>query len=146
MFPQPSLLPCFGHIQSTPIFFSLEFCRLVSILSHLFICRTIMVWDDTKDELLCRKVLLFEPYQFKPRTRERGNAWKAIAENLGACATVYLKVDSRAVRERLGIITAKYKSKKKEQLAASGISPEQTPLNEALEEIIERMDEAEKIL
>ena len=49
-----------------------------------------------------------------------------------------------AVRERLGIITAKYKSKKKEQLAASGISPEQTPLDEALEEIIERMDEAEK--
>ena len=37
-----------------------------------------MVWDEKKDDMLSREVLLFEPYQFKPRTRERGNAWKAI--------------------------------------------------------------------
>ena len=58
-----------------------------------------MVWNDNKDEMLCREVLLFEPYQFKPRSHERGNAWKAIAENLNASVTCSFKVDARSVRE-----------------------------------------------
>ena len=43
-----------------------------------------MVWDNEKDEYLCREVLLFEPYLHKPRTVARGNAWKAIAAQLTA--------------------------------------------------------------
>ena len=53
-----------------------------------------------KNDMLCREVLLFEPYQFKPRTRERRNAWKAIPENLMVSKTVNFKVDARTVRER----------------------------------------------
>ena len=41
-----------------------------------------MVWNDNKDEMMYRETLLFEPYHFKPRSHEKGNAWKAIAENL----------------------------------------------------------------
>ena len=60
-----------------------------------------MVWDEKKDDMLCREVLLFEPYQFKPWTRERGNAWKAISENLMASKSVNFKADIRAVCEKL---------------------------------------------
>ena len=41
-----------------------------------------MVWDNEKDEYLCREVLLFEPHLHKPRTVARGNAWKVIAAQL----------------------------------------------------------------
>ena len=60
----------------------------------------IMVWNDNKDEMLCREVLLFELYQFKLRLHERGNAWKAMAENLSTSVVCNFKVDARSVRER----------------------------------------------
>ena len=59
----------------------------------------IMVWNDNKDEMLRREVLLFEPYQFKPHSHGRGNASKAIAENLNASVTWSFKVDAMPVRE-----------------------------------------------
>ena len=95
--------------------------------------------------MLCREVLLFEPYQFKPPTKGRGNAWKTISENLMASKTINFKVDARAVRERLlNVIIPRHKIKPKEQLAASGISPEYNSLHDVVEEIIEKMQEAEK--
>ena len=33
-----------------------------------------MVWDNEKDEYLCRELLLFGPYLPKPRTVARVNA------------------------------------------------------------------------
>ena len=57
-----------------------------------------MVWNDQKDELLYRKALLFKLYKFKARTREKGNSWKAIADNLNSLGG--LKEDARAVKER----------------------------------------------
>ena len=66
-----------------------------------------MLWNDNKDEILCREVLVFEPYQFKPRSHERGNAWKAISENLNASITLSFKVNARSMRERLTEIMAK---------------------------------------
>ena len=77
--------------------------------------RTIMVWNNEKDETLCQEVLLFEPFRFKVRTKERGNAWKSIAENLNDTKSLHFKVDSRAVRERFGVIQAYYEVKKKKR-------------------------------
>ena len=81
----------------------------------------------------------------KPWTRERGNGWKAISENVMASKTVNSKNDARAVRERLlNAAIPRHKVKTKEQLAASGISPKNNSLEGAVEEIIEKMQEAEK--
>ena len=71
------------------------------------------------DELLCREILLFEQYKFKARTREKGNSWKAIANNLNSLDE--FKVDARVVRERYSVIKKK-----------------KTPLDTALEELVER--------
>ena len=46
--------------------------------------KKIMAWNDQKDKLLCREILLFEQHKFKARTREKGNSWKAIADNLNS--------------------------------------------------------------
>ena len=84
--------------------------------------KKIIVWNDQKDELLCREILVLEPYKFKARTRE----WKAIADNLNFLDG--FKVDVRAVRERYGVNKAHFKAKEKEEKMASGINPEVTPL------------------
>ena len=49
------------------------------------------------------------------------------------------------MRERLTGIVAKYKQKYKDELNASGVSPEHTSLDEVLEEISEKMEEADKL-
>ena len=101
-----------------------------------------MVWNDQKDELLCRDILLLEPYKFKARTREKGDLWKAISDNLNSLDG--FKVDARAVRERYGVIRAHFERKEKEEKMASGINPEVTPLDTTLEELTERERECAK--
>ena len=49
------------------------------------------------------------------------------------------------MRERLTGIVVKYKEPNKDELNASGISPDNTSLDEALEEISEKMEEADKL-
>ncbi|XP_057302767.1 uncharacterized protein LOC130636935 [Hydractinia symbiolongicarpus] len=41
-----------------------------------------MIWNNEKDVLLCREILVKEPYKFKFKTRERGQAWTEISEIL----------------------------------------------------------------
>ena len=89
--------------------------------------KKIIVWNDQKDELLCRKILLLEPYKFKARTREKVNTWKAIADNLNFLDG--FKVDARAGRERYGVNKVYFKAKEKEEKMAFGINPEVTPLD-----------------
>ena len=83
-----------------------------------------------------------EPYKFKARTREKGNLWEAIADNLNSLDG--FKVNARTVRERYGVILAHFEAKEKEEKVTSGINPEVTPLDTALEELTERERECAK--
>ena len=85
-------------------------------------------------------MLLFEPYLHKPRTVARGNAWKTIADQLSA-APLSFKVDAQTSRERFGGLVEWFKAKNREGLVATGVSPEQSQLDVALEEIVQKMDE-----
>ena len=100
-----------------------------------------MVWDNEKDEYLCREMLLFEPYLHKPKTVARGNTWKAITAQLTA-APLSFEVDAQAVRERFGGLVERFKPKNREELVATDVSPEQSQLDVALEEIVQKMDGA----
>ena len=87
-------------------------------------------------------MLLFEPYLYKPRTVARGNVWKAIAAQLTA-APFSFEVDARAVRERFGGLVERFKAINREELVSTGVSPGQSQLDVALEEIVQKMHEAE---
>ena len=66
----------------------------------MFISR-IMVWNNKKDELLRHEVLFMEPYQYKARSRERGNIWTQIdVLNLISTENTFFRVDARAIRVR----------------------------------------------
>ena len=103
-----------------------------------------MVWDDHKDDMLVREILLFEPFKFKQRTKERGNAWKMVADNLNEMDPEKFKVDQRGVRERFAVLKAHLEAKSREELRASGISPDHTALEQAIEDIIEQIREYEE--
>ena len=63
-----------------------------------------MVWSTSMDELLCKEIILYEPYQFKARTKESGNGWKLIGESLSSSDTFKFNVDSSSCRERFSLL------------------------------------------
>ena len=98
-----------------------------------------MVWNGDKDILLCREILVVEPYRHKEKTRERGVSWTQISDNLNLIPG--FTVNIRAVRERFKLLEGKYKKKNNEELKATGISPDISELDTLLEEIIARIKE-----
>ena len=59
--------------------------RQVIILSQVFVFnflyfgfRCNMRWSEFLDTLLVREILVIEPYQFTPKSKERGQAWTEI--------------------------------------------------------------------
>ena len=105
-----------------------------------------MYWTKAHDTLLCREVLALEPYKHKKGSNEAGKIWTDIAQSLKNCQHLKFKknLSQRAVRERFSLLQARYKENEKEEIRASGISPEQDELNVLLEEITEREKAAEE--
>ena len=98
-----------------------------------------MEWTSGHDVKLVREILITEPYQHKPGSRESGKAWETIAENLRKSDKRRFTVTQRSVRDRFKLLQNRFKISERKELAASGISPEPTELDAALEEIMERM-------
>ena len=99
-----------------------------------------MQWTKAQDVLLCRQVLALEPYKHKKGSNEARKIWTDIAQSLKECEHMNFKenLSQRAVRERVALLQCKFKEKEKQEIRASGISPEQDELDVLLEEIIER--------
>ena len=103
-----------------------------------FMHRKVMEWSDKHDITLCREVLVMEPYQYPYRSKERGEVWNNIAINLNGLDHPRFKVNKRSVRDRLSLLITKYKAKIRKEENASGISCEESELDQALEEIIDK--------
>lgn len=96
-------------------------------------------WTDEHDVIMCREVILVEPYQFKIRTPERGNAWDRIANNLNAVKQLEFRVNARSVRDRYNLLTSRHAQKIRAEEKASGIEVErESELGTLLEDILER--------
>ena len=103
-----------------------------------------MVWTREHDVLLARELLVAKPFSFKFGSRERGQAWDKVAEALNLVQHLRFNVDQRGVRERYDKLKKAYQKRMREEERASGISPEFSELDEALETIIELSSVAEK--
>lgn len=97
-----------------------------------------MEWTEEHDVFLCREVLLLDPFQYPYRSKERGDVWGQVAINLNSSNHPKFKVSKRSVRDRLTLLQSRYKEKMKREEMASGIDCEETELDRALEEIIEK--------
>ena len=104
-----------------------------------------MSWTIAIDVALCREILVLEPYKYKVGSRERGQCWDSIAKNLNSVSCHHkFSVDQRAVRDRFSKLEKYYRKRMASEERASGISPEMTELDEALENIFESMEEESK--
>ena len=97
-----------------------------------------MKWTEDHDLTLCGEVLLQEPFKHPKNSKERGEIWGQIAVNLNSLASPTFKVSKRSVRDRLTLLQAKYKEKIREEERASGIDCEETQLDTAVEEILDK--------
>ena len=97
-----------------------------------------MEWSEKHDVVLCKEVLLMEPYQHPHRSKERGDAWNHIALNLNGLDHPKFTVNKRSVRDRLTLLIIKHKAKMRQEENASGVTCEETELDRALEEVIDK--------
>ena len=109
-----------------------------------------MIWTEEHNILLCREVLVVEPYKFKLGSLERGHCWDTVAKSLNGLAQPSLMVDKTAVRDHLLKLIRDFERKMAKvqrallQGIASGIATETSELDEAVETTIGRMEGAEE--
>eukprot|EP00795_Rhopilema_esculentum_P005752 gene5752-11022_t len=75
---------------------------------------------------------------------ESGNAWDKVAESLNVVEELRFYVDQKGVRERYAKLEKAFKKNTREEHRASGISPEITELDEALEAVIQFSEVAQQ--
>ena len=66
-------------------------------------------------------MLTVEPYKFKNRSPESGQAWELIASNLNAVHAPRFRVSQTSVRDRARSLLKNYKIKIREEEKMSGI-------------------------
>ena len=99
-----------------------------------------MEWTTEHDILLCREILVVEPYTAKPRTFLKGQLWDKISENLNKLEEPKFVVVQRSVHDRFKLLREKFKKRMTAEKRAKGISPEMSELDAIMEEIIELED------
>ena len=91
-----------------------------------------MVWTNKHNEVLVQEMYLFEPWNFKRGSKQRGQVWERISESLNQYESPKFTVNQKSVRDH-------YIFLEKEQ--ASGIAPVHTPFDDSKADIIERFRE-----
>lgn len=105
-----------------------------------------MTWSDEHCVMLCREILAVNPFTgSKKGSLQRGAKWKLIADNLLAIEKPKFKVDARAVREKYASLSGKLRDKLKAEERETGTNPENSEMEDALEELLEQEEEAEKV-
>ena len=101
-----------------------------------------MEWTDEHDVLMLREMIVSDVFSFKKGSVGRGDAWDSIAEKLNQIDSPQFRIkDKRGVRERWVLLRRKFRSKIREEEAASGVIVEDLTEKEVLiEELIERED------
>ena len=77
------------------------------------------------------------PYSAKKeKSVQRSALWQKSADNLNVVKDPNFTVEKRSVRDHIGILVQRFKRQKAQELRESGISPERTELDAAVEQII----------
>ena len=108
-----------------------------------------MPWSAKHDELLCREILVVDPFTgAKQRTVQRGAKWDLVAENLSKIQDIYSKVSQRSVRDLYktyyNLLAKQLRVKLQKEKSASGIQTNISEIEHALEEIIEIEDASDQ--
>ena len=101
-----------------------------------------MQWLKEHDVALVREILLFQPWEHRHGSSERGMVWTRTSESLSSFHEPKFKpLDARSVRERYKVLEKRLKKENKQDMRASGKSPEEDVFV-AIRDIVEQFDEA----
>ena len=103
-----------------------------------------MNWTFQHDVMLCREILVVEPFRCKHGSRERGQAWEKIVNFLNDIEHPKFNVHQRAVRDHFLKLERAYKKKMAQEERASGINTENTEVDDAMEDIVGKSQAAEE--
>ena len=133
---------CFVPIVCDFSGYNLLLLFIYNIFFHNF--RSPMTWTTTHEEILCREILTYEPFNYKSGTVQRGESWKLIAESLNYLEDPNFTVSHRSVREKYSLLEKSYKKKNRDEENATGIAPDEpSDLEKALAEIIDKFNDIE---
>ena len=114
------------------------------VFFFFFFIRRPLIWTEQHDTLFLREILHIQHWIHRHGSQERGQAWDEIAAILNSLVEgLFLKVTPRSVRDRYSLLVNKYKSKWRAEDKSSGTAPSYTEIDEALYDLIERLDEAD---
>ena len=118
-----------------PLSQNLEGTRVYTVMEK-------MRWTAEHDVCLMREFFLFEPWNFRAGSVERGKCWEAIAEQLNMLLHVHFNVCQRSVRERYQVLEKRFKAKERTEQAGSGLEIlEESEVDEGMREIIDKFKE-----
>lgn len=108
---------------------------------NLFVFSGSFRWTSVRDTHLMREVRLVEPYMLRVGSKQAGQKWKEVADNLNALPEFKVGPrDARSVRERYQRLSDIVKAKVNYEEKASGISPpESSEIQIIVEEIQEKL-------
>jgi hypothetical protein len=105
--------------------------------------KELFIWKKEHEQYFVRELLVTEPYMFKPKSTERGQAWRLLMENLNKLEKPKFRVTVRSVRDRFTKMVEKYKKLENEEARATGITgAEFDEVYQGMVDIFDRMDEA----
>ena len=97
-----------------------------------------MVWTNKHNELLVQEMYLFEPWNFKRGSKQRGQVWERINDSLNQYESPKFTVKQNSVRDHYIFLEKEQKKKIREEEQASGIAPS---FDDSMTDIIERFRE-----
>ena len=99
-----------------------------------------MKWSGEHDVMLGREIMLFELWNYKAGSRERGQCLDRIAESLNHLERPSFSVSQKSMRDRLKMLEGDFKKKRFEK-NASGISPQRTEVDQIMEYYLEQKED-----
>ena len=94
-------------------------------------------------------MFLFQPWNYKKGSQQRGHGWEMISDSLNDLNTPKFGVTQKSVRDYNILLQKHQKRRLREEEKASGISPEPSEVEIAIEEMIELFrsrDDDDKVL
>jgi hypothetical protein len=104
-----------------------------------------MIWTQEHNEMLIREMYLLEPWKYKKGSPQRGGVWEQISTLLNDLDEPSFHVTQKSLRDHYNLLEKQQKKRLREEAKASGISPDHSEFEDAMEDIIELfMGEEEK--
>ena len=113
-------------------------------ISYILFSNKHMKWTEPHDIYFLREMMLCQPWEHKKGSTERGETWARLAANLSKCSKLVFHVTQRSLRDRYLLLERKHKKKVFDEENASGISPEDTEIEQLMNEIVDLFEESDQ--